>query len=208
MLKKVRFILLFISLSVCLCLMSNTYSRYVASTNGSINAAFSKWQILVNTSDISDNSVSSISFTPTIEDNEFIKAGTVAPSSKGYFDIAIDPSNVEVSFKYNITLSLGNTNIPDLLITKYAYLPSDYIEGDPLELNTILDSTITNNFLYDNETPDFAFDTFTIRVYFEWFEGTGETMSNEADTEVATEAGENDTKLIINADVTFEQIFE
>ena len=52
MTKKIKIILLLISLSVCLGLMSGTYSRYVANTKSDVNASFSKWQILVQNTDL------------------------------------------------------------------------------------------------------------------------------------------------------------
>ena len=90
MMKKIKVILLLISLSVCLGLMSGTYSRYVASTKSDINASFSKWQIFVQNFDITNNETSNITLEPIIEENQHVNAGTVAPSSKGYFDIDID----------------------------------------------------------------------------------------------------------------------
>lgn len=207
MLKKLRFLIAFIALSICLCLMSNTYSRYIADTTGSIDVALAKWQILVNETDITNNTSSSISFTPVIEENANVASDTFAPSSTGYFDVNIDPSNVDLSFTYTITLSLDNTNFPDIKMTDYAILPSGYIEGDPLVPVTIENNEISNNMLYDNETPDFAFEAFTIRVYFEWYEGEGELMDDDADTLVGENAA-NDINSIftINSNIAFEQI--
>lgn len=208
MLKKVRFILAFMALSICLCLMSNTYSRYVASTTSNVDILFAKWQILVNDTDITNGTTSNISFVPTIEANDYIASNLVAPSSKGYFDIDINPANVDVSFKYTITLGIQNENIPDLMITKYAIVPNDYVDGDPLESNLIQNNEITANMLFDNNTPDFSFEPFTIRVYFEWFEGSfegsSETMNDEADTIAAS----TNSTLTMTANISFEQIFE
>lgn len=106
MTRKIKVILLLISLSSCLELMSGTYSRYVANAKSDINASFSKWQILVQNTDITNNSDSNIVLNPVIEDNEHVASGTIAPSSKGYFDIDIDPTNVDVSFSYNINLQI------------------------------------------------------------------------------------------------------
>ncbi len=208
MLKKVRFILAFMALSICLCLMSNTYSRYVASSTSNVDILFAKWQILVNDTDITNGTTSNISFVPTIEANSYIASNLVAPSSKGYFDIDINPANVDVSFKYTITLGIQNENIPDLMITKYAIVPNDYVDGDPLESNLIQNNEITANMLFDNNTPDFSFEPFTIRVYFEWFEGSfegsSETMNDEADTIAAS----TNSTLTMTANISFEQIFE
>jgi hypothetical protein len=188
--------------------MSSTYSRYVAGTTGNIDILFAKWQILINDQDITSENTSNISITPTIEQNENVKENTIAPTSKGYFDIDIDPTNVDVSFKYTINLNINNEEIPDLMITKYTILPNDYEEGDTIEYTTLQENIITNNLIYDNETENFNFDPFTVRIYFEWYEGEEEQMNDEADTEIGTKAIEEDLSFTINANISFEQIIE
>ena len=89
--KKFKILLALMSLSLTLGLMSNTYSRYVAGTSGNIEVKFTKWQILVNSNDITNENTTSIELTPVIEENTNVAKNTIAPSSKGYFDIDIDP---------------------------------------------------------------------------------------------------------------------
>lgn len=202
---KFKILLVFISLSITLSLMSNTYSRYVAGTDSDIQIEFAKWQILVNKTDITNKNSSSIVLKPIIEENEFIKKDTIAPSSKGYFDIDIDPTNVDVSFDYEINLEVLNENIPDLMITKYSILDNTYNEGDLLEINNIENSTIKGTLNYDNKTENFTFKPFTIRIYFEWFEGEGEKMDDTKDSEIANDAATNDTTLNIKANINFSQ---
>ena len=206
--KRICFILLLMSCSLCLCFMSSTYSRYVAGTTVNIDILFAKWQILINTQDITDQNTSNISITPTIEQNENIKENTVAPTSKGYFDIDIDPTNVDVSFRYTIDLEIDNEDIPDLMITKYTILPNDYQEGDTIEYTTLQENTITDEIIYDNETENFNFEPFTIRIYFEWYEGEDELMDDEADTEIGEASSNDELSFTINANISFEQIIE
>jgi len=188
--------------------MSNTYSRYVSDTTGNIEMTLARWQMLVNTIDITNTSSTTISFTPIIEENENIANNTFAPSSTGYFDIEINPNNVDVSFKYTINLNVENTNMPDVLMTKYAILPEGYIEEDPLTLVDIVENSITNSVYYDNITENFAFDIITIRIFFEWYEGIDELMDNEDDAEIGLDAATNSTTLEISTNILFEQIIE
>lgn len=206
--KRICFMLLLMSCSLCLCFMSSTYSRYVAGTTGNIDILFAKWQILINTQDITDQNTSNISITPTIEPNENVKENTVAPTSKGYFDIDIDPTNVDVSFRYTINLEIDNEDIPDLMITKYTILPNDYQEGDTIEYTTLQENTITDEIIYDNQTENFNFDPFTIRIYFEWYEGEDELMDDEADTQIGEASSNDELSFTINANISFEQIIE
>ena len=204
--KKICFILFLISCSFCLCYMSNTYSRYVTGTTSNIDMSFAKWQILVNNQDITNQNNSSISFVPTIEANENTRTNTIAPTSKGYFDININPENVDVSFRYQIDLSIDNEDIPDLMITKYAILDEDYEEGDDITYTTLTENTISNEMLFNNNTPNFEFHPFTVRICFEWLENEDELMDNEDDTLIGVAALEDDVTFTITANTVFEQI--
>ena len=206
MTKKVKIILLLITLSVCLCLMSSTYSRYIASAKGDIVGSFSKWQIFINNEDITNGISSSLSITPTIIPSAHIKADVLAPTSQGYFDIEIDPSNVEVSFSYLIELDAQNDYIPDLTITDYAFLPEGYIEGNPLTKVPALTNAITEDKLFDKITPSFAFEPFTIRVFFEWYDGAGKIMTEEEQADIGYQAADEDLTYKIGIKASFEQI--
>ena len=207
MLKKVKVLLFLVSLSISLCLMSNTYSRYVADATGNVEASFAKWEILVNTNDVTDGTASTIDFTPTIEENSNVANGKVAPSSTGYFDIDINPTNVDVSFTYSIALSIDTSVVTDLKINKYAILPSNYVEGNEITFVDLIGTNINNTITYDNENPDFTgFTPFTIRIYFEWFEGVDETMDDTADTTVGNTAAIENTSFTISSTITFEQV--
>ncbi|MEG0137919.1 MAG: hypothetical protein RR708_02935, partial [Bacilli bacterium] len=182
------------------------YSKYVSSSVNKFDVSFSKWQILVNNTDVTTSANSKLSFVPVIEKNNHVAPGTVAPSSKGYFDIAIDPSNVEVSFKYTINFSIDNKDVPDLMITKYAIVPKTYVDGDVLDIITLNEPSLTGTKLFDISTPGFKFEPFTVRLFFEWHEGAGEVMTDEADTNIGNSAATTGKKFTINADLSFEQI--
>ena len=201
--RRISFALLLVSLSLCLCSMSSTYSRYISSTQSNIDIMFAKWQILINDQDIQDQNNSEIEITPTIEPNVNVKNDVVAPSSKGYFDIDIDPSSVDVSFQYTITLDIDNEDVPDLIISKYAILPEDFEEGDTLEYTTIQNNVISNQMIFDNETNNFQFDPFTVRICFEWFEGDDEEMDDDDDSLIGAD---DDASFSITATLSFEQI--
>lgn len=204
---RIKLLAVFISLALTVSLMSNTYSRYVADTTGNMEMQFAKWKILVNNNDITDGSVSSIELTPVLDENSNVAKNKLAPSSKGYFDIEIDPTNVEVSFDYEVSLEVLNEDIPDLLVTKYSIIKSDdNLDKDFLELD-IVDNVISGTFKYKNVASGsdevFTFKPFTIRVYFEWFNDTTSTESDEAHTMIGMNA--EDYSLQIKANIKFEQ---
>lgn len=200
--NKLKFLIVCFMLIILVSLMSNTFSKYVSSADGDLNVSFAKWQILVNNLDISDASNSEILFVPVIDSNNEVDENSVAPSSSGYFDIAIDPSNVALSFNYNITFSIENDDIPDLMISEYAILP---VDDSPIEKISLDNNIIEKDMIYDPENP---FKPFTIRLFFKWYEGENELMDDLADTEIGTVAAINDTKLKMKANISFKQIKE
>ncbi|MBQ4571633.1 MAG: hypothetical protein IJO27_01045 [Bacilli bacterium] len=206
---RIKIMLVFMSLVLTVSLMSNTYSRYVADTTGSLEVQFAKWKILVNENDITSGNVSSIELTPVVDENENVAQNKLAPSSKGYFDIEIDPTDVEVSFDYEISLEVLNENIPDLLVTKYSLIKGNTdLDKDSIDRIDIVDNVISGTFRYKNVASGsdevFAFEPFTIRVYFEWVDNEEvSTMSDEADTQIGLNA--EDYTLQIKANIKFEQ---
>lgn len=200
--NKLKLLIVCFMLIILVSLMSNTFSKYVSSADGDLNVSFAKWQILVNNLDISDASNSEILFVPVIDSNNEVDENSVAPSSSGYFDIAIDPSNVALSFNYNITFSIENDDIPDLMISEYAILP---VDDSPIEKISLDNNVIEKDMIYDPENP---FKPFTIRLFFKWYEGENELMDDLADTEIGTVAAINDTKLKMKANISFKQIKE
>lgn len=197
--KKFKLLIVIFCLAISFSLISNTYSRYVASSEGNVEVSFAKWEILVNNTDITNSNSSSITFNPTIDQNANVADGKVAPSSTGYFDVQIDPSNVDVSFKYRIDLDIDSEDIPDLMITKYAILDNNYSAGDTLTYHTLTNGYIENTVNYNNNLQPF-----TVRVFFEWYEGNNELMNDAADTAIANDA-ENQS-FTINANIRFEQV--
>ena len=200
--NKLKLLIVCFMLIILVSLMSNTFSKYVSSADGDLNVSFAKWQILVNNLDISDAANSEILFVHVIDSNNEVEENSVAPSSSGYFDIAIDPSNVALSFNYNITFSIENDDIPDLMISEYAILP---VDDSPIEKISLDNNIIEKDMIYDPENP---FKPFTIRLFFKWYEGENELMDDLADTEIGTVAAINDTKLKMKANISFKQIKE
>ena len=204
---RLKIILLLVSLALTVSLMSDTYSRYVANTTGNLDVQFAKWKLLVNNVDITDNTTSTIELTPVIKENSNVAKDKFAPSSEGYFDIDVDPSNVELSFDYIITLDVLNEDLPDLLISKYAIIDDKTTDDVNITLEDVIDNKIINTMVYNNKVDEngnkFSFSPFTVRVFFEWIDGETATMSDEMDTLVGTNT--DVTSLQIEANIKFVQ---
>lgn len=169
--RKFKIILALLALFTCIFQINQTYAKYLESKDGNTDFNIAKWKITVNNKDITQAATMTSIITPVYLENENVAQGVIAPGSEGYFDLDIDGTETEVSFRYNISItSSENSIVNDLQITKYQ------INNDtPITTNGT--SEISNTVNY-NETNK----TVSIRVYFKWIDGDGESMDNETDT--------------------------
>ena len=171
-------------------MFQSSYAKYRRQTETTVQARVASWNLKVNNEDISSSTTLTNSITPTIDSNPYVKAGTIAPGSSGYFDIIIDATNVDVDFTYTVTGEVDDdTPLEDLIIKNYkvnngsttAYNSTTGIVGD-IPMNT---------------------SRTTIRMYFEWNDSATNTMDNQEDTAYAQEDDYIDTE--VNITIHFEQ---
>lgn len=194
---KLKILIVFVIFAFALSIVSNTYSRYVAAAEENIDIALANWQILLNNEDITSSSTSVGLINPVILENENVASNKLAPSSRGYFDIDIDASSVELSFNYNIKLD-KNEILDDLFITKYQIINDENEESDYIDIvNNEINGTI-------NYSKDEIIKPFKVRVFFEWFDDENNNSNDENDTEII----KNNESLKINASIKFTQKIE
>ena len=202
MTNKKKIVLLFACLSLMFFIGSTayTYAKYFSQTKRDIGTNIKKWNIKLNNQDIKNGANISNLINVEFEGSEHVAANTLAPGSEGSFIIELDYSNVEVSFKYEI--SIDSSNILDS-------------EGNPLTTNDI---GISKLIVDDVEIPkgnglkisnEVNIETETdkvkeIEVFLTWKDGDESELTNEEDTEIAV--NNEDIKFKVNMD--FEQITE
>lgn len=178
--KKVTFVLAFISLFISLSLIQVTYSKYQTTTNGTADMQIARWKISVNNEDITTSTALTNKITPIFSGNSNIRDGYIAPKSEGYFDVVIDTTNVDVSFKYQISTSVADdSDVKDLVVTGYSMNGGEII---PVSGNI---NDISNTILYSNVSQR----TINLRIYISWLDGDGETMDNASDTAATLKTG-------------------
>ncbi len=170
--RKIIFFIALMSLFYCITFMQDTYAKYVSSATANTDLTIARWNILVNSQDIIENSNFSQTIVPTFEGTTNIRSGVIAPTAEGYFDITLNGQNTDVSFSYTISLDESDDNtVSDLVIYKYTIDGVDYT----------YDSSITGNILLNDEVK-----TKTIRFHVRWNDNTStQTMNNADDTEAA-----------------------
>lgn len=190
--KKWHLVLAICALILCITQIQQTYAKYLDTKEGDTDFTIAKWKILVNQQDITEASTMSSLINPVYIENEHMKEGVIAPGREGYFDLVIDSSNTEVSFRYDISVtSSENSSVNDLIITGYSLNDSEIIPVSD-QLNNL------SNVIYYTDTSKEN----KIRIYFKWRDGTGENMNNEADTNASIQG----VNAKLKANITFTQI--
>lgn len=82
-----------------------TYATFKSEFSGDMKINNATWKIIVNNTDISSQTVKSFTIdTLNVDESQGVEPGKLAPGLKGNFNILIDPSNTDVSIKYEIKL--------------------------------------------------------------------------------------------------------
>ena len=191
--KKFIFVLAFLALMLCLFFIQESYAKYLTATSESTTMSIARWRILVNNKDIRDGNSANAVITPIFTGNDNIAANIIAPTSEGYFDLVIDASEADVSFKYKIEISVNNnSSVKDLIATGYQINGGTTI---PLDKDN---QVIEGNVMYSESTG-----TINIRVHIIWDDSDSASMDNAMDTE-ATKIATNSA--MMNVNLSFIQI--
>lgn len=186
------FILAFLSFVLCIFFIQESYAKYLTSTSEKASMNVARWRILVNNKDIREGSTANTVIVPVFDGNENIASGIIAPTSEGYFDLVIDATEADVSFKYDINFSVNDdSSVTDLVATKYSIN-----NGNTINLDRDNQSISNTVFYNDNKSP------INIRVYVLWDDGENSSMDNAADTE----ATKNGKSAKMNVNLSFIQI--
>lgn len=191
--KIILFTLMILSSVMCLFFVQESYAKYLSSTNRNASMSIARWKILVNNLDIKNNNNAEATITPIFEGNDNIASDIIAPTSTGYFDLIIDASQADVSFGYNISISVNeNSSVKDLVATGYTIDNGELVSLE--KDNQLIEDTI----MYTDENK-----IINIRVYILWDDSEDATMDNTADT-LATTTPDNSALMDVN--FTFTQI--
>lgn len=184
-------LLMFIFIGMIIFLSQNTLSKYRDEFDGLTSVQLARWNIKVNNQEIANQDTLTADITPTFEGTDTISEGVLAPGAKGYYDIVIDSSEVDVAFSYRLTLSrVEDEVISDIVLSGYTINPEENTEVVTYADEIYGEVPVDQNLI-------------TIRIYFEWNDSDDAAMDNEADTDVII----NHTSVpIINNKIEFNQI--
>ncbi len=188
--KYIMLIITILSLFITLCMVNETYAKYVTSATTTTSSNIARWKILVNNDDITLGTTSNNLIAPVFPGSADIAANVLAPNTEGYFDLVLDGSEVDVSFKYTITIG-PNPNSPVNEITAVKYI----INGGQ-EVTFGSDKKIEGTIRYGDTDK-----VKNIRVYVKW-DDTLDLMDNAEDTD----ATKNNQKGLLDISINVIQI--
>ncbi len=191
--KKIALLLSCVVLLVGCYFIQDTLAKYRKKIDANTNLTLASWNIKVNDESILNKTELTQEITPTFPSNEYVKENVLAPGSKGYFDIVIDPTETDVSFQYVISTMISEDSaIKDLIIDSYIINPSEE-NNEVIEYNP--DTGITGEILHNSEST-------TIRIFIEWNDDESNIMDNEQDTLVAS----NYDQILFQVRIHFSQL--
>lgn len=194
--KDLKFIIVFIVVLACsfTYLYQSSYAKYRKRVTADVGLTVAKWTIKINNEDIRNNKQLTNKLIPEFEESEYTKANVLAPGSKGYCDIVIDSTNVDVNFEIKLLATVPETSsIVDLRVTDYIINPSD---------------TNTEKITYNEEEINISVVHNTpqtvVRLFIKWDDDPNtQQMDNEADTNAAVDTT---SEAIIEINTNFTQV--
>lgn len=191
--KKFLILLIFIIICILVYTIVQIYAKYVSSAQGSASVNIASWDIKVNNLSIKNNTDISSTLVPVFPGSDHIANGIIAPTAEGYFDLNFDFTHADVSFRYDISLSVDpNSSVQDLVTTGYAV--------DDGETITVEDQTqpISDTILQGSNI-----NTRRIRVFIKWDDDPSTTTMSNADDTLSTKSN---NPALYNVNISFTQI--
>ncbi len=135
-------------------ILNKTYAIFYSRTNGNTDIALATWNI-----DLNDNTLTSVYNNEVLINNiiwENIHANqnTVAPGSRGHFNIIINPNDTDVAFRFDVSYIDKSIDISKTLTVTNMTL-------DGVNLNKTANDTYTGVFNLNDSSK-------TLTVYLEW----------------------------------------
>lgn len=109
--KNILILLTLLMVGISVYEIANTYAVFYSELKGSATEQLAKWSIIVNGTDVSSGIEQEFTMTDfTIHESQNTKDGKIAPGMTGSFKIEIDPTDTQVSVRYDISIDKTNLN--------------------------------------------------------------------------------------------------
>ena len=174
-------ILCIISILITIFSIQRTYAKYFEQVDSTYQTGIKRWLINVNTYNIHEMSELNQVMQPILVDDENMNNNnTLVPGRKGYFEMLIDYSAVDLAFEYEFFIEqLNNEPLEDFEIYGYEVIDADDTSTvtETEEIKGVIDPTTEVDSNGDKKRK--------IRVLFRWNDENADT------TDSASEPGLN-----------------
>lgn len=187
-------ILCIISILITIFSIQRTYAKYYERVNTTYQTNIKRWLINVNTYNIHEmNELDKIMQPILVDDENMNTNDTLVPGRRGYFEMLIDYSAVDLAFEYEFFIEqLNNKPLEDFEIYGYEVIDADGTSTvtETKEIKGVIDPTTEVDSNGDKKRE--------IRVLFRWNDENADTtdsasaagFNNREDTQFR---GETDT---------------
>lgn len=193
---KLRMIQIMCIISILITIFSiqRTYAKYFEKVDTTYQTHIKRWLINVNTFNIHEMNELSQVMQPVLVDNENMNNNnTLVPGRRGYFEMLIDYSSVDLAFEYEFFIEqLNSTPLEDFEIYGYEVIDADGTSTvtETKEIKGVIDPATEVDSNGDKKR--------NIRILFRWNDVNADTtdsasvagMNNYEDTQFR---GETDT---------------
>ena len=180
--KFIKIMMLIVIISLLFIIIRTTYSKYVSSQDDSAKMDISKWHILINDQNITDNSDFTETLQVEFDSNSNIAQNVVVPTSTGHFDIELESTGTEKEFEYVIKFVDENSDLPDFKIVSYTINNGTQIdiEEDQTEITGNVEPPVDGS---GNFTGEEVINTFHFNIV--WYDEDDNILDNYADVAIS-----------------------
>lgn len=107
--KKILYFICGLCLSMTIFMVIDSYGLFESKNVLNVDSNIAKWNVFINGTDIKKNETFVVDKINLINNNNVLE-GKMAPGSKGYFDIVIDPTDTDTSIRYDISFDFSSLN--------------------------------------------------------------------------------------------------
>ena len=163
--KKILYFICGLCLSMTIFMVIDSYGLFESKNVLNVDSNIAKWNVFINGTDIKKNETFVVDKINLIN-NDNVLEGKMAPGSKGYFDIVIDPTDTDTSIRYDISFDFSSLN--DKIVVSGI---EEITSGNLVRTGkNIYSKVITLNEIKNGITN-------TIRVYIKWDNSDDESDS-------------------------------
>ena len=174
---KLRIIQVMCIISILITIFSiqRTYAKYFEKVDTTYQTHIKRWLINVNTYNIHEKSELNQVMQPILVEDTNMNNNILVPGRRGYFEMLIDYSAVDLAFEYEFSIEqLNSTPLEDFEIYGYEVIDADGTSTvtETKEIKGVIDPTTEVDSNRDKKR--------NIRVLFRWNDANADTTDNAA----------------------------